>query len=61
VQALACEWLARCHGSLAPGVHELPSSLDDDVARLKLETMGVAIDSLNEDQQAYLASWAGHA
>lgn len=61
VQALACEWLARCHGSLAPGVHELPTSLDDDVARLKLETMGVAIDSLNEDQQAYLASWSGHA
>jgi adenosylhomocysteinase len=61
VQALACGWLARCHGSLAPGVHELPTSLDDDVARLKLETMGVAIDSLNEDQQAYLASWGGHA
>lgn len=59
VQALACEWLAGHHGELQPGVHEVPPSLDATVARLKLETMGVALDVLTRDQERYLASWGG--
>jgi adenosylhomocysteinase len=35
----------------------VPKEIDDEIARLKLETMGVAIDQLTEEQAAYLASW----
>lgn len=58
VQALACEWLVLHHDKLAAVVHEVPSEIDHQVARLKLATMGIAIDELSEAQRAYLASWA---
>jgi adenosylhomocysteinase len=58
VQALACEWLVRHHDGLAAVVHEVPAEIDQQVARLKLATMGLAIDQLSETQRAYLASWA---
>jgi adenosylhomocysteinase len=57
VQALACEWLMRHAGSLSPGVHDLPPAIDDEIARLKLAAMGVAIDDLTEGQRGYLATW----
>jgi adenosylhomocysteinase len=58
VQALACEWLVRQHDGLAAVVHDVPDEIDQQVARLKLGTMGLAIDELSEAQRAYLASWA---
>jgi adenosylhomocysteinase len=56
-QALTLEWLMTSHDGLAPGVHEVPGSIDREVARLKLASMNIAIDSLSPDQQAYLDSW----
>jgi adenosylhomocysteinase len=38
-------------------VHGVPEELDADVARLKLSSMGVQIDELTDEQQAYLTSW----
>jgi len=35
----------------------VPREIDDEIARLKLETMGIAIDRLTEEQAHYLASW----
>jgi len=57
LQALATEFLARNHGELEPGVHDVPAELDERVARLKLESMDVRIDSLTETQRNYLESW----
>jgi len=39
-------------------VHEVPKSIEDDVATVKLETMGVKIDRLTSEQREYLTSWA---
>jgi adenosylhomocysteinase len=56
-QALASEYLAREGRSLAKKVHPVPAAIDREIARLKLETMGVRIDALTSEQQAYLTSW----
>ncbi len=57
-QALACEHLARQGKTLARKVHPMPQEIDREIARLKLETMGVRIDSLTPDQRLYLSSWS---
>jgi adenosylhomocysteinase len=56
-QALAAEHLVRNGKGLTARVHRLPEALDVEIARLKLATMGVAIDTLTAEQEAYLASW----
>jgi len=56
-QALAAEHLVRHGGELGNCVHRLPEALDLEIARLKLATMGLAIDTLTSEQEAYLASW----
>ncbi len=56
-QALTLEWLMANHADLEPGVHEVPASIDREVARLKLAAMGIAIDTLTPEQQAYQESW----
>ena len=56
-QALTVEYLVSGAVKLAPGVHYVPQEIDQRVARTKLQTMGVAIDSLTEEQVKYLASW----
>jgi adenosylhomocysteinase len=56
-QALAAETLARERGSLPPGVRPLPEAIDAEVARLKLESMGVKLDELTDVQREYLSSW----
>jgi adenosylhomocysteinase len=56
-QALAAEYLVKEAGTLPPKVHRLPSELDREIARLKLATMGLAIDTLTPEQANYLASW----
>ncbi len=57
VHALAVEWLAREGAALAPGVHAVPGELDREVARLKLAALGVGIDALTPEQEAYRSSW----
>ena len=56
-QALSAIYIAQNHASLAPGVYDVPEDIDQDVARLKLESLGVKIDQLTDEQQKYLASW----
>lgn len=56
-QALASEWIAQHHHQLQRRVYSLPRELDDEIARLKLEAMGVRIDTLTEEQRRYLSSW----
>jgi adenosylhomocysteinase len=57
VQALAIHYLARHHGELPPGVHPLPPDIDREIAAIKLETLGVAIDSLTDDQVEMRRRW----
>ena len=56
-QALAAEHVITNAASLERTVYDVPKEIDDEIARLKLATMGVAIDELTEEQAAYLASW----
>jgi len=56
-QALAAEFVIYNAASLERKVYDVPQEIDDEIARLKLATMGVAIDELTEEQAAYLASW----
>ena len=56
-QALTAEWLADRHASLSPGVYDVPREIDEEVARLKLDAMGITIDTLTEEQERYLSSW----
>jgi adenosylhomocysteinase len=56
-QALAAEFVIQNAASLERTVYDVPKEIDDEIARLKLATMGVAIDQLSEEQAAYLASW----
>ncbi|HXF95093.1 MAG TPA: adenosylhomocysteinase [Gemmatimonadales bacterium] len=56
-QALAAEYLVKTGGRLAREVHRIPRELDAEIARLKLQAMGITIDTLTPAQRAYLASW----
>jgi adenosylhomocysteinase len=55
-QALSVEWIVKNRG-LEPGVYPVPSEIDAEVARLKLQSMGVEIDALTKEQEEYLRSW----
>ncbi|MBN1418752.1 MAG: adenosylhomocysteinase [Planctomycetes bacterium] len=57
VQALTSEFAVRNKGKLEPRVHKVPREIDEWVARLKLQTMGIGIDELTAEQRDYLASW----
>ena len=56
-QSLCCEWLVSNAKTLEKKVYGVPTEIDKDVARLKLETMGIRIDELTEGQRSYLAGW----
>jgi adenosylhomocysteinase len=56
-QALSAEWVVQNAAELEPKVYLVPDEIDREIARLKLETMGVAIDELTEEQPRYQASW----
>jgi adenosylhomocysteinase len=56
-QALSAEHAVKNADTLEPKVYVVPEEIDREIARLKLETMGVAIDRLTEEQARYLASW----
>ncbi len=57
-QALAAEHLVREAGELPPSVLDVPSAIDEEIARLKLASLGVSIDEMTEAQRLYLHSWA---
>jgi len=57
-QALAVNHLVRNHKALGNEVHPVPQELDERVAKMKLESMGVRIDRLTPEQEKYLASWS---
>jgi adenosylhomocysteinase len=56
-QALSAEHMAKNHASLDNTVYTVPEDIDAEIARLKLYTMGVEIDTLTAEQEKYLASW----
>jgi adenosylhomocysteinase len=56
-QALSAEYLVKNKGQLAPGVYPVPEVLDKEIARLKLQAMGFAIDALTPEQIEYINSW----
>ena len=57
VQALSAEFIAKHGRELAPGVHDVPSAIDEEVARLKLASLGLSIDRLTPEQETYMSSW----
>jgi adenosylhomocysteinase len=57
-QALSVDYLVKNHRSLEKTVLPVPAELDQRVARMKLESMGVRIDKLTPEQEKYLASWS---
>ena len=56
-QALAAEHLVRRAGLLEPRVLDVPTGIDEEIARLKLASLGVSIDEHTEQQRSYLTSW----
>ena len=56
-QTMACEFLVKNKGKLKPGVIKLPEAIDDKIAELQLEAMGVRKDTLTKEQDKYLHSW----
>jgi adenosylhomocysteinase len=56
-QALSLEYLASNVKNLAPDVYDVPEEIDQEIARLKLDAVGVKIDELTEEQKKYLSSW----
>jgi adenosylhomocysteinase len=56
-QALGAEYVARNHATLENKVYDVPQDIDREIARLKLEAMGITIDVLTPEQEAYLSSW----
>ena len=56
-QALAAEYLTKRHNELDNRVYAVPEEIDREIARLKLKSMGISIDSLTAEQEKYMASW----
>ncbi|NJP04672.1 MAG: adenosylhomocysteinase [Chloroflexaceae bacterium] len=56
-QALASEFLVKNKDQIAAGVHALPKELDREIASLKLQAMGITMDTLSAEQEHYLTSW----
>ncbi|MCJ7585060.1 MAG: adenosylhomocysteinase, partial [Anaerolineales bacterium] len=56
-QALAAEYMVKNADKLEKRVYSVPAEIDAEIARIKLEAMGVKIDTLTEEQVKYLNSW----
>jgi len=56
-QALSAEYLVKNHAHLKNGVFPVPEEIDKKIATMKLESMGIKIDTLTDEQKNYLASW----
>jgi adenosylhomocysteinase len=57
-QALASEWAVKSQNKLTAKVYDVPADVENWVAKLKLGSMGIRIDSLTHEQQKYLSSWS---
>lgn len=57
LQALSAEYLVKKGRTISPAVHPVPREIDDAVARAALRTYGAHLDTLNDEQKHYLASW----
>jgi len=57
IQALTAKWLVKEGGNLEPKVYKVPEEIDNRVAELKLQTLGVKVDKLTKEQKRYLESW----
>jgi len=56
-QALGAEYMLKNADKLKPDVYTIPVDVDREIARLKLEAMGVKVDTLTKEQDKYLNSW----
>ena len=56
-QALACEWMATRSPRLTPDVYNVPEEIEESVARVKLASMNINVDSLTDDQKKYIEAW----
>jgi len=56
-QALGIEFIVKNRGKLENKLYTLPREVDEKIATLKLESMGIKIDTLTPEQEAYLNSW----
>ena len=56
-QALSIKYLIEHKGELRPGVYRVPADIDREVAAMKLQSMGIEIDTLTKEQEEYLKSW----
>ena len=56
-QALSCEFLVKNKGQLSPGLHLLPEEVDMEIASLKLEAMGIKLDTLTPEMIEYMNTW----
>ncbi len=61
VQALSAAHLLRHGSELKPGVHPLPPEIDEEIARMKLDALGLRIDILTPEQRAFLQAWEAFA
>jgi len=57
-QALSIEYMVKSGNDLSPDVYPVPQEIDSTIAREKLASMGISIDTLTEEQRKYLASWS---
>jgi adenosylhomocysteinase len=57
LQALCARHIAENGADLASGVYDVPQEIDEQVARLKISSLGLAIDELSKEQKAYVCSW----
>jgi len=56
-QFLSLRYLMQNKGALQPQVLQVPSEVDEEVARIKLDSLGIKIDQLTESQKEYLSRW----
>lgn len=56
-QALGAEYMLKMASEMAPNVYTIPADVDNEIARLKLEAMGIQIDTLTDEQFKYLNQW----
>lgn len=56
-QAMSARYLCKQGSKLEKAVHPVPTTIDEDIARMKLKSMGVGIDRLTPEQKAYLSAW----
>ena len=56
--ALCARWLVKNYKNLEADVYDVPKEIDEKIARLKLQSLGIQIDSLSKEQKKYLTSWS---